>query len=123
MRPYHVFADAVKANPELTFAEAWFDFEAWERARGFYDDPSAASKATLDWVSDLYGLLMALDDYEGPDVARCQQAIEATFVAFARLNHSAEICQAVRHWRAYRRSEQADNEANAATSSTPTKTD
>ena len=123
MRPYHLFADAVKANPELTFAEAWFDFEAWERSRAFSDDPSAASQATLDWVRDLYGLLVALDDYKGPEVVHCKQALEATFVAFSRLDHSAEICGAVRHWREFRRRELADDEAIASALSEPEKTD
>ena len=123
MRPYHLFVDAMKANPELTFAEAWFDFEAWERSRAFSDDPSAASQTTLDWVRDLYGLLVALDDYDGPEVVHCKQALEATFAAFSRLDHSAEICRAVRHWREFRLSEQAEDEAIASDLSEPAETD
>jgi hypothetical protein len=77
----------------------------------------------LDWVRDLYGLLVALDDYDGPEVVHCKQALEATFFAFSRLDHSAEICRAVRHWREFRRSEQADDDTIASALSEPEKTD
>jgi hypothetical protein len=110
MSPYPVFVQAMKANPHLTFAEAWFDFEAWERSRGFGDDPSAKSKAALDWVRDLYGLMIALEDYEGPQVERCRDAMEATFVAFARLDHTDEICRAAALWHDVRRQEDQGDE-------------
>ncbi len=53
MTLFEVLAQAAQ-SPARTFREAWFDFERWERARGFVDDPSRPAKAALDWVRDLY---------------------------------------------------------------------
>ncbi len=106
MNPYSVFAEVVKSDPKISFRDVWFDFEAWERARGFRDDPSAPSKEALDWIRSLYDLTVTLEAFEGPGKDSCQHALETAFVAFARLDHPKELCEAVELWRKWRRGDE-----------------
>ena len=102
MLPYHTFAEIVKEHPSQSFRDVWFEFEVWEQSRGYRDDPSAASKEALEWVRSLYELDVALDDFQEPGVTECHDAIESVFVAFARLNHKRELCEAVSQWKTSR---------------------
>jgi hypothetical protein len=109
MTPYQVFFEATKDNPEKSFREVWSDFAIWESARHFSDDPSALSKEAVAWVRELDELAIQLDDYEGAAKENCQNAIEAAFEGFAQLDHSEELCNAVRRWRQWRLAEMADD--------------
>ena len=110
MNPYQEFAKAAKADPSKSFRELWFDFVGWERLRGYRDDPSAISKETLEWVEGLDELMVRLNDFQGPGKESCQHALDAALVAFSRLDHTAELCAAVRKWRESRLAEQAQAE-------------
>ena len=105
MTPYEIFVEAVKEHPDKGFRDVWSDFAIWERARGYADDPSASSKEALEWVRGLDEVVAGLDDFEGPGKEACENALESAFVAFARLDHSTELCEAVRRWREWRVSE------------------
>jgi hypothetical protein len=109
MTPYQVFVEAVKDNPGKSLRDVWRDFAIWESARGFGDDPSASSRDALAWVRSMDELAGQLDDYEGAAREDCKDAIEAAFVDFAQLEHSEELCNAVRQWRQWRLDENADD--------------
>lgn len=114
MTVFEMLAQAAK-SPARTIREVWFDFERWERARGFVDDPSRPAKAALDWVRDLYELDAALADTApqatAAELQACHDALEATFVAFAQLTHQPEIEAAMLRWREARASEIAPEAA------------
>lgn len=107
MTPYEVLVEAVKEDPRKSFRDVWSDFAIWESARGYRDDPSAPSKDALQWVRQLDELVAGLDEFDGPGKESCQNALEAAFVAFARLNHKEELCDAIRRWRQWRLEEKS----------------
>ncbi len=108
MNLYEIFAEAAKADPSKSFRDVWFDFVAWERLRGYRDDPSAISKEVLEWVQGLDELIVRLDEFHGPGKESCQHALDAALAAFTRLEHPSELCAAVRTWRESRQAEQAE---------------
>ena len=108
MTPYDVFSEAIQQDPRKTFRDVWCDFAIWESLRGYSDDPSAVSIDALTWVRTLNELAAQLEDFQGTSKKDCQTALEATFGAFARLNHSDELCSAVRRWREWRLEEEAE---------------
>lgn len=108
-----MLAAEAQSSPARTYREIWFEFENWERSRGFRDDPSHPSKVALDWVRDLYELDAAINDFEGPtQVAACHAATESLFVAFTQLQHHSELEQAFALWQQARAS---DNSASDVT--------
>jgi Fe-S-cluster formation regulator IscX/YfhJ len=108
MNLYEVFAEAATTDPTKSFRDLWFDFVAWERLRGYRDDPSAISKEVLDWVQGLDELIVRLEDFDGPGKESCQHALDAALVAFTRLEHPDELSAAVRKWRESRQAEKAE---------------
>ena len=112
MTPYQVFAHEVKKGAQPSFRSAWFDFQTWERCRYFRDDPDVASREELDWIRSLDELAVALEGFQ-PGLARenCQNALEAVFVAFARMEHPESLCNAIRQWQAFRNAEQQTEKA------------
>ena len=108
MTPYEIFVEAVKEDPTKTFRDAWSDFAVWEIARGYSDDPSATSKDALEWIRALDELAERLEEFEGAALEGCHNALEAAFVAFARLDHSDELCSAIRRWREWRLAEKVE---------------
>jgi hypothetical protein len=82
------------------------DFAIWESSRGYADDPSASSKRALAWVRELDEIVVQLDEFDGASKESCENALDAAFVAFARLNHSDELCNAIRRWREWRLAEE-----------------
>ena len=103
MTPHAILAEAVETKMYPDFKEAWFDFEVWERCRSFRDDPDRESKSALDWVRSLYELSVTLNEFnESPAREQCQNALEAAFVAFSELDHSQDLCDAVRRWKDWR---------------------
>jgi hypothetical protein len=111
MTPYQVFIEAVKDNPGKSFRDVWIDFAIWESARGFGDDPGAPSREAIAWVRSMDELAGQLGDYEGIAREKCEDAIEAAFVAFAQLEHSDELCHAVRRWRQWRLDENSADQS------------
>lgn len=110
MTPYPVLAEVIATKIQPNFREAWFDFETWERCRNFRDDPNSESKAALDWIRDFYELSVALEDFEdSPHKAQCRDALEAAFEAFARMDHTEELCAAVRQWKDARTADSGDH--------------
>ena len=107
MTPYEIFVEAVRENPGSSFRDVWSDFSIWEHSRGYADDPSASSKDALEWVRELDEVVARLDDFYGPGKESCVNALEAAFVAFARLDHTDELCNAVRRWREWRIAEKS----------------
>jgi hypothetical protein len=107
--PYEIFVEAVKENPNRGFREAWIDFAIWERTRGYADDPSSSSKDALAWVRALDDLVLQLDQFDGIAKENCRNALESAFVAFARLNHTRELCDAIQRWRKWRLAETAES--------------
>ena len=105
MTPYEIFVEAVKENPDKSFRDVWIDFAIWESCRGYADDPSASSKSALVWVRELDEVVAQLDEFEGAAKESCLNALEAAFVAFARLDHTDELCNAIRRWREWRLAE------------------
>ncbi|MCA9123775.1 MAG: hypothetical protein H6822_00575 [Planctomycetaceae bacterium] len=105
MTPYEILVEAVKEHPDRSFRDLWRDFRIWESTRGYFDDPSASSKQTLEWVRKLDELVGQLDEFEGAAKENCLNALEAAFVAFARLDHSDELCGAIQRWREWRLAE------------------
>jgi hypothetical protein len=108
MTPYEILVEAVKENPRKSFRDAWRDFAIWERSRGYADDPSASSKDALAWVRELDDLVVRLDEFDGAAKEHCRNALEGAFVAFARLDHKSELCDAIRRWRQWRLAEKAE---------------
>jgi hypothetical protein len=108
MTPYDVLSEAVSKNRNKSFRDLWCDFAIWESARGYSDDPSGPSKDALNWVRSLEELAVQIDDFEGDSKEDCKAALEAAFVAFSRLNHSDELCRAMRRWREWRLAEEAE---------------
>lgn len=106
MTPYEILVEAAKKNPGKSFRDLWRDFRIWESTRGYVDDPSASSKQTLEWVRELDEVVAQLDEFEGAAKESCSNALEAAFVAFARLEHTDELCNAIRRWREWRLAEQ-----------------
>ncbi|MBI2480506.1 MAG: hypothetical protein HYV60_18325 [Planctomycetia bacterium] len=102
MTPYEILVEAAKENPDKSFRDLWRDFRIWESSRGYADDPSASSKHALDWVRELDEVVGQLDEFEGAAKETCLNALEAAFVAFARLEHTDELSNAIRHWREWR---------------------
>ena len=107
MTPYEVFVEAIKEDPHKSFRDVWSDFAIWEYSRGYADDHSASSKDALQWVRALDEIVARLDDFDSAGKESCLNALEAAFVAFARLDHSDELCNAVRRWREWRIAERA----------------
>ena len=105
MSPYEIFVEAAKENPDKSFRDLWRDFRIWESSRGYVDDPSASSKNAIAWVRELDEVVAQLDEFEGVAKENCLNALEAAFVAFARLDHTDELCNAVRCWREWRLTE------------------
>ncbi|MCA9197256.1 MAG: hypothetical protein KDA87_06945 [Planctomycetales bacterium] len=99
MNAYEILNQVVQHSIYSTFGDAWFAFEAWERARRFRDDPSAPSKETLEWIRTLHELTVQLDAFQGPGKSSCQAALETVFREFARLDHHQEITNALQIWR------------------------
>ena len=114
MTPYHLLAAAAKEHPEQSFLEAWHDFACWERARGFRDDPNAASKEDIEWIQTLIDLATVLEERQC-DTQDCRNAMEAAAAAFAGIAHEKQLCDAVRRWREQRLAER--NETVAADAS------
>lgn len=110
MTPYEIFVEAVKENPHNSFRAVWQDFAIWESCRGHADDPSATSKHALAWVRQLDEVVTQLDEFEGAAKENCLNALEAAFVAFARLDHTDELCNAIRRWRERRLAEKVVND-------------
>ena len=123
MDPYDVFAEAAKADPSKSFRDVWFDFVGWERLRGYRDDPSAISKEGLEWVQGLDELIVRLDDFHGAGKESCKHALDAALVAFTRLDHTEELCAAVRKWRESRLAEQAQADGPLSIGTLSTRSD
>lgn len=113
MTPYEIFVEAVKAHPDKSFRDVWMDFAIWESSRGYADDPSASSKRALAWVRELDEILVQLDEFDGAAKESCVNALDAAFVAFARLNHTEELCSAIRRWREWRLAEESGSPGTA----------
>jgi len=106
MRLVEMIAAEVQGPPLRSYRDIWFEFENWERSRGFRDDPSHPAKVALDWVRDLYELDVTINDFQGQDqVAECHRAMEQLFVAFTQLQHPTELEQAFARWREVRANE------------------
>ncbi len=73
MTPYEIFVEAVKEDPGKSFRDVWSDFAVWESARGYTDDPSAASKDALAWVRQLDEIAEQLDEFDGAGKESCNR--------------------------------------------------
>lgn len=104
MTPYHILAEAAKRNPNRSFLDAWNDFACWEKARGYRDDPNAASKEDIEWVQTLNELSARLEDRLG-DSTDCRNALEAAAAAFAGLKHERQMYDAMVTWHQQRMKE------------------
>lgn len=107
MTPYHVLAEAAKTTPNRSFLEAWNDFACWEKARGFRDDPNAASKEDIEWIQTLNDLAVRLEERLG-DSTDCRNALEAAAAAFAGLEHEKQMYDAMVTWRQQRMKERSE---------------
>jgi len=107
MTPYHVLAEAAKNNTNRSFLDAWNDFACWEKARGFRDDPNAASKEDIEWILTLYELACGLADRLG-DSSDCHNALEAAAAAFAGLEHEPQMYDALVTWHQQRSKERQE---------------
>ena len=104
MTPYHLLAEAAKTNPNRSFLDAWNDFACWEKARGYRDDPNAASKEDIEWIFTLNELSARLEERLG-DSTDCRNALEAAAAAFAGLKHEQQMYDAMVTWRKQRMKE------------------
>jgi hypothetical protein len=109
MTPYHLLAEAAKTMPSRSFLDAWNDFACWEKARGYRDDPNAASKEDLEWIQTLNSLAYQLEERLG-DSTDCRNALEAAAAAFASLEHENEMYQALITWRQQRTKERLEEQ-------------
>ncbi len=100
---YDVFQSAIAAGIKPTVHDCWADFTCWERARQFADDPSHPAKLAIDWIYCMEDLRARLDEFEGNTKAACFAALDEAYVAFAKLDHSAELIHAIEKWIEFRR--------------------
>lgn len=107
MTPYHLLAEAAKRNENRSFLDAWHDFACWEKARGYRDDPNAASKDDIDWVQTLHELATRLEDRQG-NSDDCRNALEAAAASFAGLEHEQQMYDALVRWHQQRQRERAE---------------
>lgn len=112
MTPYHILAEAAKSNPNRSFLDAWNDFACWEKARGYRDDPNAASKDDIEWILTLNELSTSLEARLG-DATDCRNALEAAAAAFAGLEHEKQMYEAIVTWHQHRMQERAEDERDA----------
>jgi hypothetical protein len=103
--PYDVIQAAIAAGIKPTVQDSWPNFAYWETARNFADDPSHPAKAAIEWVFAMDNLRGALDEFTGEAKAECLTALDRAYVAFAKLEHSDELVDAMEKWIEYRLSE------------------
>ena len=102
---HELLRQAITVGIKPSIRECWADFAAWERARGFADDPSHPAKAAIQWVYNLEELRCQLDEFSGPARAECLAALDQADEEFAKLEHSEELVHALETWISYRLSE------------------
>ena len=99
---YDVFQTAIAAGIKQTVQDCWPNFAYWESARNFADDPSHPAKAAIEWVYAMEDLRAALEEFEGGTKAECLAALDQAYLAFAKLEHSDELIEALEKWIEYR---------------------
>lgn len=96
--PYDVFQAAIAAGIKPTVTDCWPNFAYWEMARNFADDPSHPAKAAIEWVYAMEDLRAALDEFEGETKKECFAALDQSYEAFAKLEHSDELIDGIGKW-------------------------
>ena len=107
MVPYKLLERVVESGRYSDFGSAWFDFENWERCRGFADIRSRRTIDELDWIRDLADLQVKLNGFPASEERdRCQGAIENVFLSFSKMDQPDRLGEAMRLWDATRSDEQ-----------------
>ena len=96
--PLDVLESAVAAGIAPTVQACWSNFAFWEVARNFADDPSHPAKAAIHWIYAMEDLRVALEEFSGKAKRECLAALDAAYIAFAQLEHSRELVEAMDKW-------------------------
>ena len=104
--PHEIFQQAVTAGIRPTIRECWSDFAHWEIARRYADDPSRPAKAAIEWIDLMESLRADLAQFRGDTRSDCLDGLDSAVEAFAHLEHSDELVQAISVWLQYRLDEQ-----------------